>query len=436
MALIKLGTGETQPFKKSGGSIIQPSRGGLTLRNAPKFRGKRTPDEWNLNRFLMYATRHWRAMTATQQNNWHSWAATYPQYVERNPTELINGYNLFTKINYYRALHQGPAFSFLTEPAPVYYAIDPVAIKLYWSESGISMSLDFTRGVGDLICFIFVSNVASKGLSFGDTRWRLAVSLPSTDTSVDLTSFFLDNFAKLPEIGQNVFVSVVFIGSNNGQYSFHELSKITVEPSNQYPFGLLYSREARVDERGLLNPDWSLLQPDLMFYMQYYFPPVNKTAFHMMLPSLDFWNYVDEQTDNSSGWSAKGAGFINAFNDLVNFLSSADFAMPATSDPSLEYYARVQSNSGMMLIGALPVSWNYANSVRPCKIDEGETMYIDIDGKNYPLIRIGGYVLTAENLQVTRFLNGDPIPIATTKSEWISLPSSKAAIPSATFNEL
>ena len=42
----------------------------------------------------------------------------------------------------------------------------------------------------------------------------------------------------------------------------------------------------------------------------------------------------------------------------------------------------------------------------------------DIDGFEYKIVRIGTQTWMAQNLGVTRFRNGDPIPEATTTEEW------------------
>ena len=57
------------------------------------------------------------------------------------------------------------------------------------------------------------------------------------------------------------------------------------------------------------------------------------------------------------------------------------------------------------------------------KIDSYENLYIikDIDGNIYKTIRIGNQVWMVENLKVTHYRNGDPIPNITNSSEWNQL---------------
>lgn len=46
---------------------------------------------------------------------------------------------------------------------------------------------------------------------------------------------------------------------------------------------------------------------------------------------------------------------------------------------------------------------------------------VDIDGNKYEVVKIGSQYWTAQDLRVTHFRNGDPIPEVTSGAEWIAL---------------
>jgi len=51
-------------------------------------------------------------------------------------------------------------------------------------------------------------------------------------------------------------------------------------------------------------------------------------------------------------------------------------------------------------------------------IQSNDTMVVDIDGNIYHVIKIGNQIWLKENLKVTHFRNGDPIPNITDDSDW------------------
>ena len=46
---------------------------------------------------------------------------------------------------------------------------------------------------------------------------------------------------------------------------------------------------------------------------------------------------------------------------------------------------------------------------------------VDIDGNNYPVVKIGNQIWIKENLRVSRYRNGDLIPIVTDNASWGAL---------------
>jgi len=46
---------------------------------------------------------------------------------------------------------------------------------------------------------------------------------------------------------------------------------------------------------------------------------------------------------------------------------------------------------------------------------------VDIDGNNYPVVKIGNQIWMKENLRVSRYRNGVSIPIVTDATAWVSL---------------
>ena len=60
--------------------------------------------------------------------------------------------------------------------------------------------------------------------------------------------------------------------------------------------------------------------------------------------------------------------------------------------------------------------WHQANTINEIENNESVT---DIDGNTYKTVTIGEQTWMAENLNVSKFRNGDEIPEAKTNEEWI-----------------
>ena len=58
----------------------------------------------------------------------------------------------------------------------------------------------------------------------------------------------------------------------------------------------------------------------------------------------------------------------------------------------------------------------------------------DVDGNVYPTVKIGNQIWMAENLKVTHFRNGDPIPNHTDDAEWDTPNSAWCAYDNETSN--
>lgn len=64
------------------------------------------------------------------------------------------------------------------------------------------------------------------------------------------------------------------------------------------------------------------------------------------------------------------------------------------------------------------ITWMVVLSAMIIPLYSAAQTHVEIDGKQYKTIQIGKQVWTAENLDVTHFRNGDPIPQAKTPEEW------------------
>ena len=81
---------------------------------------------------------------------------------------------------------------------------------------------------------------------------------------------------------------------------------------------------------------------------------------------------------------------------------------------------------GLGIIGGIYFKDDLIKVSETVKVDESQIK--DIDGNIYGITKIGKQYWTTKNLNVSRFRNGDPIPEAKTKDEWIQAGIKKQAV--------
>ena len=245
MAILKLSGTTNFRSGKHGGQCFQNSLFGPTIKNNAHVRRLRGPRQLSVKKFLLRTVQQWRNLTPAGRTLWNTWAIAFPQPTKLDALSFLSGYELFVKRNYYLYLSYPDTLSFMTSPNFLEYSEDFLNPVITVSDVAINLNATFVNNDSNLDCLIFISNQQSPGLLFGNTRWRYVTTIRNSDQSIDITEPFLYNFGVLPEVDQKLFVSVVFCGKDNGQFWFHQLIPIFVEPPAPpifYPkYGLLYN---------------------------------------------------------------------------------------------------------------------------------------------------------------------------------------------------
>lgn len=184
---------------------------------------------------------------------------------------------------------------------------------------------------------------------------------------------------------------------------------------NGVRYGKLYNWRTVTDERGLApegweipsNSDWNILvynQTKKLFF--------NGKIIPQKLKSNDGWDN-DNNGTNESGFSALPGGKIYALNagcadrDKVTFhsIGSSGYWWSTTEDLSADYWRRIK------------VFTIYRKAFSPFE-SSGSGLSVRCVKNSYDTVRIGNQTWMSENLNVSRFRNGDTIPEAKTYEEW------------------
>ncbi len=128
----------------------------------------------------------------------------------------------------------------------------------------------------------------------------------------------------------------------------------------------------------------------------------------------------DTGADNSSGFTALGAGLRDQSGDFLNLNYVGGFWASDLSDVSHALDRELNSDSTIFITNAslLKIGWSI-RLIKDDSIDPG-TM-VDYDGNLYNTIKIGDQVCMAANLNVTHYNDGTLIPIITDNTAWAAL---------------
>lgn len=440
MALVKFAPDISPLIGEHSGFTFQYSRiGSVMFKGQANDRNRYTSQNLRKQN-LTNANGHWRNLSAESKAAWSLFAATIPQSPKRWSETNLNGYQCFIKRQSYLFLNYGVTADFMQFPgidefyepdidfslAPGLFQVD--VTDLFIDRFGILPS------VGDYLLFQCVICVKENGQVFDPFKaslfvdsllsGRLFISINSSD---DLYPFTVSLF-----LSRVISQGRIYDRSLSRYVGFFEM------PVPFYPigFGCLYSKECFLQSNSVLASGWSPLDSQFIADLIAAFGGFFDAGLHLKDITSDWWDSSTTRGDNSSLFSARGSGFINEFGYSTDFrFNSYSFGFIFDSDPSVMGWLAIYPDS-QASYGTSIISKKLGFSARAMKIDEGEQYYTGNDGKIYPVIRFFGFVVTACALAETLFNDGSPIPLATSPSEWLSLPPACYAAPEYDSNNI
>lgn len=144
---------------------------------------------------------------------------------------------------------------------------------------------------------------------------------------------------------------------------------------------------------------------------------------HLKETGIIYWNDPNVDADNSSGFSARGAGdrtIDGIYEGLLDTMAIWTSSVDLSTNP---YYwiCAMSYDGGSDAVTATPIKI-YGLSIRAIKDDSVDPGYVvDYDGNVYSTITIGSQVWMAENLAVTHYNDGTAISDITDDATWNSI---------------
>jgi uncharacterized protein (TIGR02145 family) len=162
------------------------------------------------------------------------------------------------------------------------------------------------------------------------------------------------------------------------------------------------------------NDEWTILQTEIGGFFSGY-----------KLKEIGFTNWSPPNTSatNESNFTVLGVGFRHYSTGIFQYIKELGWMWTADEeDTLLANIAQLWYDSANFQIG-LDLDKRYGLPVRCVKDDDvlGTGTLEDIDGNIYTTIKIGNQVWMTENLKVTHFTDGTPIPIIEDNTNWVGL---------------
>jgi hypothetical protein len=175
----------------------------------------------------------WAGLTNANRNAWALFAQTYPTKSKRNTKSYLNGFNLFQRFHFIKAM--GTTFAVLAQPDGSYYSFSYVSCTLVLSAgTTLTFTLSFTSDNDDWTGLISLSNPLPASRKFNSTKPKLvdrqndSGTLPDLTITKDITASYVALFGALPSIGDLVSWKTWLFDPNTGQLIDIPLSPLTV----------------------------------------------------------------------------------------------------------------------------------------------------------------------------------------------------------------
>lgn len=188
-------------------------------------------------------------------------------------------------------------------------------------------------------------------------------------------------------------------------------------------YGALYNWWAATDVRNIANIGWSVPSQTQYQTLSTYLGGYSLAGGKLKETGTIYWNAPNVGATNEVGFNARGASYRTSIGFVYFRIDSLIWSQTAFN-ATLAFYLALNSNSDDCSISGNQKY--FGASIRLIKdsttLTHGQTgTYTGNDGKVYRTICIGTQEWVADNLNETKYRNGDTIPTITDNTAWAAL---------------
>lgn len=211
---------------------------------------------------------------------------------------------------------------------------------------------------------------------------------------------------------------------------FHSQNRLTLPKSKGFgrlynwyaassrSYGMLYNWYAATDVRNIAPVGWHVPSKAEYDTLIAYLGGSTVAGGKLKETGITYWDSPNTGATNETGFNAIGNGY--RYPGSGELKVSAYFLTTTLNTTVCSYLQLLNNNSTAITYNNSQLTRGMA--IRLVKDDTTDTgIMTGNDGKQYSTVKIGTQVWMSENLEETKFRNGDIIPVVTDTAAWVSL---------------
>lgn len=354
---------------------IRKEHSGFTFQNCDRYNsisGPKKNDRWrypiqNLRRApLIKLAQKWRELPYIVKLQWESFAESIPQPANFSGFGFLSGYECYLRRNYWQLVNFGINAPLIESPALLQIYDSDCNLQLIREADRLLLFYDFERQDSTLISQIFLSFPVTAGRSYPLSKCR-------------------------------------YVGFIENKQTF------------KVNFGVLYNAYTTLNSKNIAPAGWRVpTQTDFLNFFNIIGgkPTAGKL---LKIQGTEFWNH--NLGLNTYGFNYKGSGVRSTPNFSFASLKNTGWLWSKTVYLS-QYCWHIQAVSAADNCTNPFQSFNAAASIRFLKNDSTIGPCVGYSGFNYPVIKIGNQVWSAENSIELTFNDGTPIANVQSNNDW------------------
>jgi len=195
-----------------GGTTFQKNAYGYTIKNKANVIKPNTARQSLQKRAMQLAIQGWMDLSPTDRAIWNSWAGSYPQYSQHNPTSQLTGYAVYVRRNVLQAFIGSPL---LDSPGSIPPILPALTIVLSQPSGFLSFTTGGTTGSSDLTYWLYLSGQVRPSREFVGSLPKFIASFFVNPTVHDIFSEYVLIFGAEPNPGDYVLCNLVIAGTDS-----------------------------------------------------------------------------------------------------------------------------------------------------------------------------------------------------------------------------